>query len=145
MRRLSIRPATAGDGEWLFALHEAAMRPAVERDRRTWDAGSQRARFVARPERDVRVVELDGDRVAAVRLDVDPDGALRIGLLEVDPAWQRQGIGTKVIEALDEEAARSGAALTLRVRHGNEARRLYERLGFAVEAEDDTHAHLRRS
>ena len=49
-----------------------------------------------------------------------------------------------MIAALDEEAARAGVDLVLRVRHGNRARELYERLGFTVEAEDATHAHMRR-
>ena len=139
-----MRPATAEEREWLFELHEAAMRPRSEELHGPWDRESQRARFLARPERDVRVVWRDGAAVGAVHLENDGDGFLRIGLLEVLPRFQGQGIGTVVLQALDEEAARAGDALVLRVRHGNPARRLYERLGFRTTAEDATHAHLQR-
>jgi ribosomal protein S18 acetylase RimI-like enzyme len=127
--RLSMRPATPEDGEWLAALHESVMG----------------ARPRERSEPDVRVVSVDDVDVGAVWLSEDDDGSMRIGLIEVQPSSQSQGIGTAVIRALDEEAARAGSALTLRVRHGNRARGLYDRLGFVVESEDDTHAYMRRS
>lgn len=142
---MSMRPAGDEDEGWLFELHEAAMRPAVERIYGSWVADDQRTRFDGRSETDVRVVEVDGERAGAVRLAEADDGSLYIGLIEVAPAWQGRGVGTSVIRALDEEAARGGQSLTLRVRHGNPARRLYERLGFVVEREDETHAHMRRS
>ena len=127
--RLSMRPATNQDGEWLATLHESVMgSPPRERS-----------------ERDVRIVSADGVDVGAVWLSEDDDGSLRIGLIEVRPSSQSQGIGTAVIRALDEEAARAGSALTLRVRHGNRARELYDRLGFVVESADETHTYMRRS
>ena len=143
--QLSIRPATEDDAQWLFALHEATMRPRSEAQHGPWNEASQRANFFARTETDIRVVEVDGTAVGAVHLATDDaDGALRIGLIEVLPNWQGQGIGSRVIAALDEEAARAGVDLVLRVRHGNRARQLYERLGFTAEAEDATHTHMRR-
>ena len=144
MARFSMRPATPEDREWLYVLHEAAMRERSERENGPWESASQRERFFARGERDVRIVEIDAERIGAVHLDEDPDGSLRIGLIEIHPDRQRQGLGAQVIRALDEEASRAGADLTLRVRHGNDAVRLYQRLGFVVEATDETHLHMRR-
>jgi ribosomal-protein-alanine N-acetyltransferase len=52
--------------------------------------------------------------------------------IAVDPEWQRQGIATRLLVTLAQEAiARSATALTLEVRlshHG--AQRLYQRFGF---------------
>lgn len=140
---LAIRPATAEDREWLFDLHEAAMRERSERNNGPWDRDRQRERFFARGETDVRIVLADDVRVGAVHLAEGEDDALHIGLLEVHPASQGEGIGTKVIAALDEEAARAGRALTLAVRRDNPALRLYQRLGFRVTAEDDLRFHMR--
>ena len=120
------------------------MRRRSEETNGPWDASAQRERFAARTETDVRIVEADDTPVGSVRLARGAGGAMWIGLIEVHPDWQGKGIGTRVIEWLDEEAARAGDAMTLRVRHGNRARGLYERLGFVVEREDDTHAYLRR-
>lgn len=143
--RFSMRPARDDDGDWLYGLHRVAMGPKVEAARGRWDDAEERARFAARTERDVRIVEVDDVAVGAVRLDVEEDGTIHIGLIEIHPGWQRRGIGEGVLRALDEEAARAGVALTLRVRHGNEAIRLYERVGFTRERQDETHVHLRRS
>jgi len=47
--------------------------------------------------------------------------------------FQGRGIGTAVVRAVQEHAARLGLAVTLSVIDGNPARVLYERLGFTVE------------
>lgn len=141
---LSIRPAAPEDGDWLFELHEAAMRDRSEELHGPWQRDRQRERFSARTEPDVRVVWRDDVRVGAVRLRNDGDGILWIGLIEILPEHQGQGLGTTVLQALDEEAARAGDAVELRVRHGNRARRLYERVGFRAIASDDTHVFMRR-
>ncbi len=142
---IAIRPATAEDREWLFELHEAAMLESVERNHGPWQRDEQRERFFARDETEVRIVLVDDVPVGAVHLADGVDDALHIGLLEVHPTSQGRGIATKVIEALDEEAARAGRDLTLRVRRDNPARRLYERLGFRVTGEDEVRLQMRRS
>ena len=143
--RLSIRPAGDGDREWLFDLHEAAMRAGAEAAYGPWDRASQRERFLARTEPDVRIVSVDGIDVGAVHLSDGPDGSLYIGLIEVLPEHQNRGIGTAVIRALDEEAARAGSGLALRVRKANRAKSLYDRLGFRTVDEDETHFHMLRT
>ena len=56
-----------------------------------------------------------------------------ITTIAVDPVWQRNRIGTRMLVALAREARRRGAAsLTLEVRVGNEAaQELYRQFGFA--------------
>jgi GNAT superfamily N-acetyltransferase len=62
--------------------------------------------------------------------------------LEVDSIYlkadqQRRGIGTKLLKRLIQEADRSHVPLRLSTAKINPARRLYERLGFSVEREDE--------
>jgi GNAT superfamily N-acetyltransferase len=55
--------------------------------------------------------------------------------IAVDPGHRGRGVGTALLRALCERAARDGiAALSLSVERANPARRLYEHLGF-VEVE----------
>jgi ribosomal-protein-alanine N-acetyltransferase len=55
--------------------------------------------------------------------------------IAVDPRWQRQGIGTRLLLAVAREAiARGATALTLEVRLSNKpAQEMYRRFGFRAE------------
>ena len=63
------------------------------------------------------------------------DHVVMVTGIAVSPAFQRRGVGRALIDAAAAEARRRGARrLTLRVLAPNEnARRLYESAGFAVE------------
>lgn len=57
-------------------------------------------------------------------------------------AWQRQGMGTRIIRGLIREATAARVPLRLITAKMNEARRLYERLGFTAVREDDFKIYL---
>ena len=69
------------------------------------------------------------------------DGELNLANIRVAPEYQGQGIGTRLIGEMLREAHQQGLPVTLRVLKVNPARRLYERLGFVVVGETQTH-HL---
>ena len=83
-----------------------------------------RAYFVARVGRDVV-------GYAGLMLSME-DG--HVTTIAVDPEWQREGIGTRLLLALAREAiARGATALTLEVRLSHRgAQQLYQRFGFAA-------------
>jgi len=142
---VTLRPARPDERPWLFDLHEAAMRPMVEEVFGAWDRTDQLRRFEERAEDLVEVIEADGRAVGAIHLATDDDGSVVIGLVEVLPACQGLGIGGQAIRVTCERAAREGRHVSLRVRKPNRARRLYERLGFAVEGENETHYLMRKT
>jgi ribosomal protein S18 acetylase RimI-like enzyme len=137
---ISYRPAAAADFDFLFALHEAAMRPAVEIVYGPWDAEWQRAYF--RQHFDpaaTRIIRVDG-RDAGMLQTQERAEELFLVRLEILPAYQRRGAGTAVVRALVEQAAAQGKPVALRVLKGNiPARNFYQRLGFGVTGETDTH------
>jgi ribosomal protein S18 acetylase RimI-like enzyme len=57
-------------------------------------------------------------------------GGLHVVNVALLAAERGLGIGTAVLRDLQREASKGGMSLTLTVREGNPARRLYERLGF---------------
>lgn len=91
----------------------------------------------------VRIITLDGTDIGWLQ-SFEKDGALFLGQLFVDGALQGNGIGTEVIKALIEEAARDGRGMTLGVVKTNPALRLYERLGFCTTHEDERKFYMRR-
>jgi [ribosomal protein S18]-alanine N-acetyltransferase len=84
----------------------------------------------------VYVLRAAGRRVAAFCACWLIFDELHINTVAVDPALRRRGLATKLMEHVCSEARHEGAtAVTLEVRRSNEpALRLYERLGFTVEA-----------
>jgi ribosomal protein S18 acetylase RimI-like enzyme len=128
----SLRPATAEDYDFLYTLHAATMRPAVE-ETWGWDDAFQeqyfRDHFV--PEQN-QVIVAGGEDVGVLKLE-ERDGDLFLGLIEITPAFQGAGLGSRIIKDVVAMAFARGQAVTLHVLKANpEARRLYERLGFQI-------------
>ncbi len=137
---LSYRPATAQDFDFLFALHEAAMRAYVEDTFGPWQADWQRDYFRKHFDpADLRIIQWDGADVGVLAVQARNE-ELFLALIEIHPAYQRQGIGTAVMRALLAEAREQGKPVALQVLKVNlPARSLYQRLGFGVTGENDTH------
>ena len=92
---------------------------------------------------EVRIITLDGIDIGWLQSSTQ-DASLFLAQLFVDPAFQRQGFGTEVMNGLIQEATVAGQDVTLGVVKTNPARRLYERLGFRVTHEDDRKVYMRR-
>jgi ribosomal protein S18 acetylase RimI-like enzyme len=135
---LQLRAATSEDAEFLFQLLRATMREYVEQTW-SWDEKWQRAHFQERfdPAKNQIVVldDLDIGVIAAERREDE----VFLGSLYILPEYQRRGIGTLLIKSVLDGAFREGLPVRLRVLKVNPARRLYERLGFLVVEEADTH------
>lgn len=128
----ALRPANAADFDFLFALHAATIRPAVEATW-GWDEAFQanhfREHFVAEEN---QVIVVDGQDVGVLKLE-ERDGDLFIGLIEIAPAFQGAGLGSQIIRDVVASAFAREQAVALHVLKANPgARRLYERLGFQV-------------
>jgi ribosomal protein S18 acetylase RimI-like enzyme len=55
------------------------------------------------------------------------------------PDWQNRGLGTTIIQDVIDRLRAPGIPVRLQVLKVNPARRLYERLGFEIYDESDTH------
>ncbi|WP_405948962.1 GNAT family N-acetyltransferase [Streptomyces prunicolor] len=139
-----IRPASAADVDAIAELRAVVLRGDLERLGR-YDERRVRQRlrdgFVAEW---TWVIEVDGAFAGCVALR--PDGDARCHWLEhfyVGAQHQGRGIGSGVLGELLERCDRGGidggggiGVVRLNVLQGSPARRLYERYGFVVDAED---------
>jgi ribosomal protein S18 acetylase RimI-like enzyme len=66
-----------------------------------------------------------------------------LGTISIMPDHQGRGLGTAVITDLIREAQARHHPVALQVLKVNRARRLYERLGFIVTGETETHYQMR--
>lgn len=139
--RFECRPATEADREFLWRLHRATMRPSVGQTW-GWDEADQRRRFdLGFAPQGKRIVLVHGEPVGMI--DVERrEREVFLAVVEILPVWQGRGLGTRLIRAVIEEAGTLPVALhVLKV---NPARRLYERLGFVVVDETETHYYMWR-
>jgi ribosomal protein S18 acetylase RimI-like enzyme len=162
-RPVTLRPALDSDRDFLLAVYSAAREEELAPV--PWSDG-QKAAFLAQQfeaqDRDYRqrhpagrflVVEVGGQPAGRLYLAVLPGdglpgdglpGELRILDIALLATFRNAGTGSALLADLIAEADRDGRRVSLHVERWNRARRLYERLGFAVVAETDVYLLLER-
>ena len=139
MSGYSLRPCTAGDEAFARRLHREAYEDVVTRQFGCWDEARQRSLFDAKwdPAR-FQVVVADSRTVGLLAIERRADGVF-VHEIQLLPVAQGRGIGRGLMEEVQSVAAAAGLPVRLRVLRLNRARSLYERLGFCVYDETDTH------
>jgi len=138
---ITLRTATEEDKAFCQQVHHEAYHDVVKRQFGEWDEAKSDWFFEQRwSSLQYEVIELNGIPVGCFSRQVNADH-VSIDEVEVLPARQNHGIGTELLRRQQEEATKLGMPVILRVLKKNRARQLYERLGFVVTGETDTH-HL---
>jgi ribosomal protein S18 acetylase RimI-like enzyme len=89
------------------------------------------------------IIRVDGQRTGRVLTDTSAD-AVRLIDIALLAVFRGQGIGARLLNELCAAATAAGAPVTLSVRPGNPAQRLYERMGFVVTASDATEIDMEK-
>jgi ribosomal protein S18 acetylase RimI-like enzyme len=115
----------------------------VERQFGSWDE-SQQDSFFDRDWAggDFEVIEYDGAPCGYVCIESRPDD-VHVREINIDPLFQRRGIGTAVLVSVIAVARERGVPVVLGTLHENRAARLYRRLGFTQTGRTDTHTLFR--
>jgi ribosomal protein S18 acetylase RimI-like enzyme len=133
---LQYRAATDADKSYFEALNEACYADVVTRQFGAWETDRQRARFdVKWQEHRFLKMVVAGRVVGGVWVD-EHDDYRQLREIQVHPAFQGRGIGTRVVQDVIDRSSRLGKPLRLWVLHQNMAVSLYMRLGFVIV--DDT-------
>ena len=131
-----LRPALNADFEFLYQLHRATMKEYIEATW-GWEESWQREYFQAKWEPAKRqIIQIDGQNAGVLVIE-NRDGEYYLGLIEVLPEFQGQGVGTAVIQDFIAAAHQQNLPATLHVLKSNHpARKLYQRLGFTIVVEE---------
>ncbi|MGB0697602.1 MAG: GNAT family N-acetyltransferase [Rhodospirillaceae bacterium] len=79
------------------------------------------------------IIEKNGDRIGRLTLDFGHN-EVHVVDLTVLPAWQGQGVGSTVVQAMQNVAAKMAVPVGLTVRRDNHAAiKTYQKLGFALD------------
>ncbi len=141
-RQIILRQAKAEHFDFALRLYLSTMKPYVQ-ELVTWDEQEQRATFAAQWKLDeVSIISVEGNDVGWFQVAELP-AEIRLQKFYVSPQYQRSGIGSEVLGNLPVTWRSTGKKIVLRVLKNNPARRLYERLGFAVTADDGVTFRMR--
>jgi GNAT superfamily N-acetyltransferase len=140
--QIAFRPAGTQDFEYCKRLYFAGMKTIIEE--LNLDTAAQALSFRENwALQQVRIIVVDSSDVGWLQSTIQDDG-LFVAQLFVDAPFQRQGIGTEVINRLIAEAVRFNQSVRLAVVKINPALRLYERLGFHTTHQDDRKFYMKR-
>jgi ribosomal protein S18 acetylase RimI-like enzyme len=114
------------------------MRDYVTQTWGGWDDACQRQHWRDNWFPGREAIDIDGELAGFVDVEERADHVW-LGNIELAPRFQGQGIGTDLLRDIQLDAAKRGLAVQLQVLKVNPARRLYERLGFAVVGETESH------
>jgi ribosomal protein S18 acetylase RimI-like enzyme len=137
---LTFRTAMLSEGEEIVRIIRAAFTPYVRALGREFPAdgsarfAEERERFVAELERGDVYVALDGERIVGAVRTKPQEKDLYIQQIAVDPARQGTGVGSWLLQRIDEMArARGLGGLSLETAEMAVANiRLYQRHGFEI-------------
>lgn len=135
---IARRQGDTGDLDFLWQLHVLTMRDYAAQTW-GWDQVWQEKRFreTLDPSR-FEILEL-GDRAIGSLSVIEEEDHVFLRVIQIHPDWQNRGLGTRLISQVLARAREKNQPTRLQVLKVNPARALYERCGFAVTGETETH------
>ena len=138
----ATRPASPGDHQRLYEIHRAAMGPYVT-ELWGWDEAWQAEAFSKSFDLGSTRVIVVGEQLVGFFEAHEDAEAVVLSKIELDPAFQRRGIGTSVIAGVLAGARTRGKPVRLQVfKINQQARSLYRRLGFLETGETSRHVQM---
>jgi ribosomal protein S18 acetylase RimI-like enzyme len=140
---INLRSASLDDYPFALKLYVEAIRPLASAWIK-WVDADQEAQFASlwRPN-DTRIIVVDGEEIGWVELR-QPEDEIFLKQLYISPAYQRRGIGSRVMRLLLAERCRTAKSMALFVLKNNPACRFYRRHAFDVVWETETTFVMRR-
>lgn len=141
---IQTHPATEDDKRFARRTHHAAYRDVVLRQFGAWDENRQDQFFESKwSDSDLQIIVVDGKRCGFATVKPRPD-EIQLVELVLDPSFQRQGIGTRLIHQWISFAEKNHIPVRLQVLIQSDAITLYDRMGFQEYGRTETHILMQR-
>lgn len=142
MAQPQLRPAREDDREFIFDTYKATLQQHVEWAW-GWNEEFQRNGFWRHhPFHEFQVVSIDNKNAGGIHIEIQ-ESLHFVRLIFLLPEFYGLGVGSALLLREAARARESGKYLDLKVVKSNPAKSLYDRLGFAVVAQDDATYHMR--
>lgn len=137
-----LRAAKNADFDFLYRLKVAYLKEYVEAIWGWDEATLQRLFSDSFDPAASQIVVAWGRDVGQLSVQEDAHEIFLSGIYLL-PAYQRQGLGSRILGDLLAEARANGRPVRLQVLVGNPVRTLYERFGFVIIDKSETHYSMR--
>jgi len=145
--KYTFRKCCFDDFDFLFELKNQNFKCYIEKIW-GWNDEVQKERLKIDLEEHLehkRIIEISGQKVGVYATHITEDGELFINEISILKQYQKQGIGTDILTKQLEENKKNGIITRLQVFKENPAKKLYERLGFIVYNETETHYQMEKN
>lgn len=140
----SFRDCTLDDFDFLFDLKKENFKWYVDRIW-GWKDEDQKERLKQDLKEHLehkRIILIDNKPVGVYAVHITQEGAMFINEISIVKEFQHKGIGTKILENQLKENCKNRIRTILQVFKENPAKKLYERLGFEIYGETETHYQM---
>ena len=142
--KYSFRNCTLDDFDFLFELKKENFKWYVDKIW-GWNDDDQKQRLkqdLTEHLAHKRIVLVDSKKVGVYAVHITEDGDFFINEISILKEYQNKGIGRKILEEQLKENRQKGIRTILQVFKDNPAKSLYEKLGFKVYGETETHYQM---
>lgn len=136
-------PAALDDQAWLEQLRRAVYQELFLATWGSWDEARHMRHCAECWERGgIFCIVVDAVRVGMIQLFDQPD-AIDVGEIQIQSSHQGRGVGTRLLSDIIDRAHARGKKVSLSTGLKNHrVYQLYQRLGFRLVAQTDTHNHM---
>lgn len=140
----SFRDCTLNDFDFLFELKKENFKWYVDKIW-GWNDDEQKERLkqdLNEHLQDKKIILINNEMAGIYVVHTTENGDLFINEISLLKEYQNKGIGRKILEEQLRENHKKGIRTVLQVFKDNPAKKLYERLGFKVYGETETHYQM---
>ena len=140
---MEFRKCKYSDADYILKLKELCIKWYIEIIY-GWNTEVQREKTIHELQKhkdDMRILIKDGKDIGVTTF-YEENNQYVVGLIMIHPEYQGEGLGSKIIKEYIDLAKKSNKKIKIKVYKENPAKRIYERLGFKIYNEDDTHLYL---
>lgn len=140
----SFRQCSLDDFDFLFKLKKENFKWYVDKIW-GWQDDEQKQRLMQDLNEHLahkRIIIVDNKPIGVYAVHTTEEGDLFINEISIAKEYQSKGIGRKILESQLEDNHKKGIRTILQVFKDNQAKKLYEQLGFKVYGETETHYQM---
>lgn len=137
--KITYRSCNENDLEYLLWLRKETMSSHLEKAGFNLEDEDHLKRIMYEFE-NANLIFLNQQKIGLLKL-VENQNFIEIIQIQIDPNYQRKGIGERVIKTIIESNSSTKKPIILSVLKQNHARKLYEKMGFKIEEENE-HSYI---